>query len=151
MSHLAITLIAGKIIGLNTGELLAAVAGGTILDLDHIFMLHKRKKDTPDFWQKLLKHNGQMNLHSWLHEPLIGLIFGVITGIIISILFFNIRWWVFPLFISGHILLDLSMKFEHQFFAPFGKKKHFGLFKSGTKKEFAFSSAILWLITIFIK
>ena len=136
-SHILVTLVAGKALSLSQPELLTALAGGVGVDVDHLFVNRKWLQDIKDFvYQGKVTYG--INQHSWAQELVFGLILTIAAGFLLS-LFFPIRWWILPLFLTMHIAMDAVMKNTHQPFAPFSKFSYQGWLRSGTLGEILIS------------
>lgn len=148
-SHLAVTFLVGRSIGVAGPELLISLLGGVALDTDHLLVNDKWKNDLRNFLQKSVLTHGEIKQHSWIQEPLFGLSVGVIFGILVSFLIPSVRWWVFPLFQGLHIFMDAFMSYEHQPFVPFKNWSYRGWVRSNSGVELISSSlvlAVLWLL-----
>lgn len=147
-SHLAVTVLTAKTLSLGGPELIAAFAGGVLLDADHLFVNTKWISDIKNFLLYGTMTHGEIKQHSWMQEPLFGLVAGVGIGIIFSWLWPGVRWWIFPLFQGLHIGMDALMRYEHTPFVPWSDRKYRGPIMSNTKTELALS--LLALSTIYI-
>ena len=137
-SHILGTLVLSKALSLQTPELYVALLAGVGVDLDHFFVNKKWVKDVKDFvWERKITYG--VKQHSWLQEFSFGAMAGTLIGIATSYICPSIRWWIFPLFLLAHILLDSIMQNEHQPFAPFHRFKYYGWLRSGTKEELLLS------------
>jgi hypothetical protein len=149
-SHIASVLLLNEIIPLSSQELIMAWCAGVFIDIDHVFISNKWKDDVKRFFTKFETSHGEVNQHSFLQEPIIGLFFSVVLGVVISLFFMDIRWWVAPLFLGIHVVLDAVMNFEHRPFFPFSKKTYYGFVRSGTRTEFFLSLVFLFIIIFVI-
>ena len=147
-SHLVVTLSLGAALSLGKPELFVALISGVGIDLDHILVNKKWIQDIKDIIKGKQPTRG-INQHSWLQEVLVGGIVATLVGIIISNIWIEIRWWILPLFLFIHILMDAIMKFNHWPFVPFSKYKYSGWLTSGTKIELVLSTIGL-LIYFFV-
>jgi len=142
-SHLVVTLLAAKGLALEGPELLVALAGGVALDADHLFTNIKWASDIKNLLREGRITHGEIKQHSWIQELVSGLISGAIIGFLISLVFPQVHWWIFPLFQATHIFLDSLMKYEHQPFVPFSRWRYRGFVYPGSRTEWLISSLIL--------
>jgi len=143
-THLLSTLIISRLFSLETPEVYVALAAGVGIDLDHLIVNTKWLQDVKNFFQGKKIERG-INQHSYCQEPLFGLVFGIMVGIFIHFLISPIRWWVFPLSLLSHIILDSFMRFDHWPFFPLSNYKYRGFIPSGTKIELLISTVGLFL------
>lgn len=142
-SHLLATLLASKALGLNKTEVVAALAAGVGVDLDHAFVNQKWLTDIKEFFTHQRITYG-INQHSWLQEFAFGLLVATPLGLVIS-RYAPVRWWVLPLFLFLHIAMDAVMRNAHQPFAPFSDFTYVGWLRSGTPGEILISGIGLLL------
>ncbi|KKW20884.1 MAG: hypothetical protein UY71_C0018G0015 [Parcubacteria group bacterium GW2011_GWB1_52_7] len=133
-SHLLGTLLLGKALSIETPELYVALLSGVGVDIDHIFVNKKWIQDIKSFLQERKIIYGTKQ-HSWLQEIVFGTFVGIVIGFLISFLWPSVRWWIFPVFLLSHIVLDSVMRYEHEPFAPLSKIRYWGWLRSGTKVE----------------
>ena len=133
-SHLLGTLLLGKALSIETPELYVALLSGVGVDIDHIFVNKKWIQDIKSFLQERKIIYGTKQ-HSWLQEIVFGTFVGIVIGFLISFLWPSVRWWIFPVFLLSHIVLDSVMRYEHKPFVPLSKIKYYGWLRSGTKVE----------------
>ena len=133
-SHLLGTLLLGKALSIETPELYVALLSGVVVDIDHIFVNKKWIQDIKSFLQERKIIYGTKQ-HSWLQEIVFGTFVGIVIGFLISFLWPSVRWWIFPVFLLSHIVLDSVMRYEHEPFAPLSKIRYWGWLRSGTKVE----------------
>jgi len=138
-SHLLGTLILGKALSVETPELYVALLAGVGVDVDHVFINRKWVQDIRDFLRERKITYGTTQ-HSWLQEIMFGTFAGIIIGFLISSFWPPVRWWIFPVFLLSHIVLDSVMRYEHQPLVPLSRFKYWGWIHSGTKVEFFISS-----------
>lgn len=145
-SHLLVTLLASKALSLGAPEIYAALAAGVAVDADHFFVNKKWISDIRDFvLERKITHG--TNQHSWLQEVLFGTLAGIIIGVLVSMAWPSIRWWIIPLFLLMHIAMDAVMSFEHKPFAPLSKRTYRGWLRSGTKAELLISViGLVWIL-----
>ena len=138
-SHLLGTLILSKALTIETPELYVALLSGVGVDIDHIFVNKKWIQDIKSFLngRKIIYGTKQ---HCWLQEIVFGTFVGVVIGFLISFFWPSVRWWIFPIFLLSHIVLDSIMRYEHQPFVPLSRFKYWGWIRSGTKAELFISS-----------
>ena len=146
-SHLLGTLILSKALSIETPELYVALLSGVGVDIDHIFMNQKWIRDIKDFTREKKITYGTKQ-HSWLQEILFGTVAGDLIGAAIAYFSASVRWWVFPLFLLLHILMDSVMHYQHWPLAPFGKYQYSGWLRSGTKYELL--TSLVGLVIIFL-
>lgn len=149
-SHLLGTLILAKSLAIETPELYVALLSGVGVDIDHIFVNRKWLQDIKDFLRERKVTYGT-NQHSWLQELAFGTLAGIVIGILISIIWPHLRWWIFPVFLLSHIALDSVMHYEHQPFVPFSKFKYWGWLRSATKAEILISTIGLTIFFSFFR
>ena len=138
-SHLLGTLLVGKAFSIETPELYVALLAGVAVDIDHIFINKKWIQDIKNFlWERKITYGTKQ--HSWLQEFVFGAITGLIIGFLISYIWPAVQWWIFPIFLLLHIVLDSVMRYEHEPFIPFNRFKYTGWLRSGTKGELLISS-----------
>ena len=148
-SHLAATVAVSRWLGLSVPELSTALAGGVLLDLDHLVVNGKWFVDVKNFLRSGIVTHGEVKQHSWLlQEPLCGLIVGALTGLAVAAWWPQVRWWVFPFFQGMHIIMDGAMRYRHEPLMPFSRWSYRGWIRSNSKTELAVSSAILAAILL---
>lgn len=147
-SHIVSTILIGEAFSFAPAETVVAFVAGVAIDVDHLFVSKKWVSDVKNFLLHGITTHGEVKQHSWLQEPLFGIVVGVAVGVTLSILFFGIRWWIFPLFQAIHILMDSLMQYEHEPLVPISRWKYGGFIPSATKTEFLGSS--LALVAIYI-
>lgn len=149
-SHLVATLLLSKGLGLAGPELITALTAGVALDADHLFVNAKWMSDAKNFfWERKVTH-GEVKQHSWLQEPVFGIVVGIIIGVMLANIF-AVRWWIFPLFQALHIAMDALMKYEHQPLAPFNRVRYLGPILSNSKVEWFVSSAALLAVSLWLR
>ena len=148
-SHLLGTLILTKALTTNTPELYVALLAGVGVDIDHIFINRKWIQDINDFVgrRKIIRGTKQ---HSYLQELVFGTLAGIGIGFLISFFWPVVRWWIFPVFLLTHIVLDSVMHYKHEPFIPFSKFSYWGWLYSGSKAELAISSIGLVIFYFFL-
>lgn len=132
-------------------ELITALTAGVALDVDHFFVNTKWMSDAKNFFLERKVTHGEVKQHSWLQEPLFGMLFGIAFGFLVAYLYPSIRWWVFPLFQMLHIALDALMKYEHQPLVPVSRVRYRGAIPVNSRVEWlgssiALASIVLWLL-----
>ncbi len=145
-THIAVTVWLGKGLGLQVPEMIVALAGGVLVDIDHLFKPGWRKTFL-EFIKTGQRMNNQ-NHHSWIQELLPGLVVGSLIGLLINLTYPDIRWWILPLFQAIHIFLDYLMKNAHQPFVPFSKWGFRGFIPNNSKIELILSVLALGLLLI---
>ena len=138
-SHLAATVAASRWLGLPAPELAIALAGGVLLDLDHLCTNRKWASDIKNFLRSGTVTHGEVKQHSWLQEPFFGLAAGTLAGLGTAALW-PVRWWIYPLFQATHSVMDSVMRYEHQPFVPFSRIAYRGWIRSNSKAELAIST-----------
>ena len=146
-SHLLGTVVLARILSIEFPELYVALVSGVAIDVDHFFVNKKWIKDVRDFLKERRITYGIIQ-HSWFQELVFGVAAGSIGGFVISHFWPFMRWWVFPLFLFLHIVMDSVMSFEHRPLAPFKKYRYWGWLRQGTKAELVISLA--GLVVIFL-
>ena len=147
-SHLAATLLIGSSLVVNHQEWAVALLGGVFVDADHLFVNKKWLDDVKIFFKEKRIVRG-VNQHSPLQEFLFGIVFSSILGLVVNLIFPSIRWYILPMFLGIHIMMDSVMKCEHQPFAPLSKWSYWGFVKSGTTAEFVVSTIAIILFFLF--
>ncbi len=147
-SHLAVTLLVGKGLGLWGFEMVTALLMGVAIDLDHFLVNRKWVNDVKTFVFTFKSTHGEVKQHSWIQEPLFGLSAGVILGILLSFFVPSVRWWIFPAFQALHITMDGFMNYEHQPFAPVSRWKYWGVLRSNTPTEWFVSLTFLFVVIL---
>lgn len=148
-SHVLGILVLSKVLRLEGGETVVAFISELGVDIDHLFVNKKWITDVKSFLKDCTVNYG-VKQHSFFQEILFGAFLGILIGLILSKIFVEIHWWVFPLFLILHIVLDSVMHFEHQPFFPISKFKYWGWLRSGTKAEFILSTIGL-LVLLLVK
>ena len=141
-SHLAATLVGVVGVRAHGWEVILALMGGVLVDMDHLFVNQKWRADIKDFVYSRTITRG-VNQHSWLQEFLFGGIIGILGGVAVHIFSPAIRWWILPMFLLLHIAMDAVMQCEHWPFIPFSRWSYKGWLKSGTLTEFLLSVVVL--------
>ncbi|MDP3948042.1 MAG: hypothetical protein Q8Q41_05150 [bacterium] len=138
-SHLLGTLVIAKALSIETSELYVALFSGVGVDIDHIFVNRKWIHDIKSFLQERKITYGTKQ-HSWLQEIVFGTFAGIVIGFLIPYILSSVRWWIFPVFLLSHIVLDSVMRYEHEPLVPLSRFKYWGWIRSGTRAEFLISS-----------
>ena len=143
-SHLVVTIFLAKQLLLSESEFIMALGAGVLVDADHFFVNRKWVSDIKNFLTQGVITHGEIKQHSWFQEVLFGMTVAILVGLIVSNFSPTIRWWIVPLFLGLHILLDSVMRYEHEPFIPFSKWNYHGWMRSGTLIELLFSLALLF-------
>ena len=143
-SHLVVTIFLAKQLLLSESEFIMALGAGVLVDADHFFVNRKWVSDIKNFLTQGVITHGEIKQHSWFQEVLFGMTVAILVGLIVLNFSPTIRWWIVPLFLGVHMLLDSVMRYEHEPFIPFSKWNYHGWMRSGTLIELLFSLALLF-------
>ncbi len=147
-THLAITLLIGKSLVISRNEWIVALIAGIGIDIDHLLVNSKWIDDIRNFIRYGRVTHGKAIQHSWIQEPLSGMLFGCLFGWILYLSSLSIRWWILPFFLAVHILMDALMKYEHRPFAPFSNWNYTGFVPSATVHELWISIVLLVMVLL---